>query len=106
MSLLFNSDLAEWDTSRVTDTSWMFRKSTTDSGDSNDCILVGVNGEQMADLKCANTEYDPSFNGDVSKWQTGRVTDMSSMFFGCEIFDTDVSKWDTESVNDMSYMFM
>ena len=28
-----------------------------------------------------------NFNGDISKWDVSNVTDMTSMFFGCELFN-------------------
>ena len=36
-----------------------------------------------------------SFNGDISKWDTSKVTDMSSMFKGAVAFNADISKWNT-----------
>jgi surface protein len=46
-----------------------------------------------------------AFNGDVSGWDTGSVTNMSGMFASATAFNGDVSGWDTGSVTDMSYMF-
>ena len=46
----FNGDVSSWDTSSVTDMSYMFY------------------------------HYTPNFNGDVSSWDTSSVTDMSHMF--------------------------
>src|SRR5574344_1818344 len=45
------------------------------------------------------------FNGDISKWDTSNVTNMSRMFNGSH-FNGDISKWDTSKVTDMSDMFM
>ena len=38
---------------------------------------------------------------------TKNVTDMWSMFSGCNSLNSlpDISKWNTSNVNDMSYMF-
>jgi surface protein len=58
-----------------------------------------------------------SFNGDISKWDTSSVTNMSIMFKdssygrdyktkdGERIIIRDISKWDTGKVTDMSGMF-
>jgi surface protein len=46
-----------------------------------------------------------SFNGDVSNWDTGKVTDMSFMFHRAFSFNQDISNWDTSSVTDMGSMF-
>jgi surface protein len=43
---------------------------------------------------------------DVSNWNTGLVTNMSSMFYYCPNLTTlDVSNFDTSKVINMSYMF-
>ena len=46
-----------------------------------------------------------SFNGDISKWDVSRVTDMSLMFHHEASFDGDLSKWDVSRVKTMSSMF-
>ena len=43
---------------------------------------------------------------DVSKWETGNVTDMNAMFSNCSSLQTvDVSKWETDNVTAMAGMF-
>ncbi|GHP09450.1 hypothetical protein PPROV_000818500 [Pycnococcus provasolii] len=46
-----------------------------------------------------------SFNQDISWWYTSKVTDMSNMFNGATSFDQDISRWYTSKVTDMSNMF-
>ena len=44
---------------------------------------------------------------DVSGWNTAMVTDMSSMFEGCHaLTELDVSGWNTTTVTNMSWMFV
>ncbi len=38
------------------------------------------------------------FNGDISKWDTSDVTNMSSMLHGANSFNGDLSNWDTSNV--------
>jgi len=45
------------------------------------------------------------FNGNVSGWNTGSVTNMSFMFLSCLVFNQDVSGWDTSSVTNMNGVF-
>ena len=69
-------DMANWDTSNVTDMSRMF----------DGCAYL--------------TSID------VSKWNTSNVTNMSGMFTGCaHLTNIDVSGFDTSNVTDMTYMF-
>ena len=44
---------------------------------------------------------------DIFRWNTENITNMSHMFFGCNLLESlpDISKWDTKNVKDMSYMF-
>merc|ERR1712178_469621 len=46
-----------------------------------------------------------SFNGDISKWDVSKVTDMTSMFDSARSFNGDISKWDVSSVTIMDKMF-
>ena len=47
-----------------------------------------------------------SFDGDLSGWDTGHVTNMYSMFSGASSFNGDIGGWDTGRVTDMSWMFL
>lgn len=49
--------------------------------------------------------YNGKFNGDISKWDTSNVRDMSFLFGACFDFRGDISKWDTSNVRDMNHMF-
>lgn len=50
-------------------------------------------------------ERAPAFNADISGWNTSRVTNMSSMFEQASAFNADISGWDTSRVTNMSKMF-
>ena len=43
--------------------------------------------------------------GDIPCWDTSQVTDMSSLFYNCKLFDIDISGWDVSNVTNMSCMF-
>ncbi|WP_169728497.1 BspA family leucine-rich repeat surface protein, partial [Williamsoniiplasma luminosum] len=38
------------------------------------------------------------FNGDISKWDTSNVIDMTAVFSRTKMFNQDISKWDTSKV--------
>ena len=46
-----------------------------------------------------------NFNQDISCWSVSKVILMYDMFYGCKKFDQDISKWDVSNVTDMGYMF-
>ena len=39
-----------------------------------------------------------TFNGDISKWDTGKVTTMIDMFYSASAFNQDIGDWNTERV--------
>ena len=43
-----------------------------------------------------------SFNGDLSSWDVGRVTNMSFMFYGATSFNGDLSSWNVGQVTGMN----
>merc|ERR1712216_923598 len=45
------------------------------------------------------------FDADISKWGTGKVTDMNAMFYHASAFNQDIGDWNTAHVTDMGFMF-
>ena len=45
------------------------------------------------------------FNGDISKWEVSRVTNMNSLFSFATSFNSDISKWDVSNTKQMPNMF-
>ena len=41
-----------------------------------------------------------TFNGDISKWNTSRVSTLYHTFWGSK-FNRDISKWDTSKVRNL-----
>ncbi len=95
-------DLAQADTSRVTDMSCMFR---------GDSFLQGLNISGMDTHNVTDMSY--MFYGcycikelDLSSFDTSNVTSMSKMFNECRSLETvDLSHFDTSKVTDMKAMF-
>jgi len=46
-----------------------------------------------------------SFNGDISRWDTSKVTKMSYMFAGTISFNGDISEWMTKNIAHTDRMF-
>ena len=46
-----------------------------------------------------------TFNADISKWDTGKVTDMNHMFYKAYAFNQDIGSWNTAQVTRMNGMF-
>ena len=44
---------------------------------------------------------ESTFDGDISKWNTAKVTDMGYMFISASAFNQDIGSWNTAQVTDM-----
>jgi surface protein len=73
--------MPNWDTSLVTDMSG----------------IDGTSGQGFG--------YKSTVNGDISKWNTEKVTDMGVMFFEASAFKQAIGSWNTAEVTAMNGMF-
>jgi surface protein len=79
-----------WDTSNVTDMSWMFDTAIKFNQDIGNWNTSNVT--DMSDM--FNTAI--KFNQDIDKWNIKKVTNMYGMFSGAENFNQDyISRWNT-----------
>jgi surface protein len=91
--------IENWDTSEVTDMSYLFHKRTKfDAGIGNWNTEKVTNMENMF----AGATL---FNQSIGQWQTENVTTMDSMFWQAESFNQPIGQWQTENVTTMGWMF-
>lgn len=74
------------------------------------CSNLEMSATDAPDLSAVNNcfgtfEYCSIFNGDISNWNTGNVTNMSNMFYGATNFNQDIGDWNVENVTEMISMF-
>ncbi|WP_425437733.1 BspA family leucine-rich repeat surface protein [Mesoplasma corruscae] len=95
----FNQDLNNWNTSKVTNMYRMFQNASSFNEDISNWDTSNVtNMEGMFN-------YASSFNQDINNWDTSKVSNMSFMFRNAINFNQDLNNWDTSKVTDMSWMF-
>ena len=97
---LILSNLTGWDTSKITDMSYMFAS----------CSVAGLDLSRWDMSSCTNINGMFSgttnlFSIDLSAWDTSSIEDMGSVFSSSSVTDVDLSNWDTSSAVDMSWMF-
>ena len=78
-----------------------YTKVDSDPGDANASTSVTTGVTNMRGW----FNGSPTFNGDISHWDTSQVTDMGNMFSFSTSFNQDVGKWDTSNVINMDGMF-
>ena len=99
-------DLNYIDTSAITNMSYLFSNDRTHGYE-----LEAFNGDiSKWDVSKVTNMEDmfrgaTSFNGDISEWKVTQVTNMFSMFNGATSFDQDISEWKVGNVISMEYMF-
>ena len=94
-------DLSTWNTSNVTDMSWMFYSCYMSKLDISNFDTSNVTNMDVMFAKCTLLEKI-----DVSKWDTSKVMSMGGMFFDCEsLIELDLSTWDVSNVSNMFSMF-
>ena len=115
--------ISTWETSGVTDMSWLFcaRQDWMDEDDDepcpecDSCVLpasANTFNEDIGawDTSGVKTMYGmfngaSSFNQDIGDWAVDSVTHMGGLFNGALAFNQDVGAWDTSSVKNMADMF-
>jgi surface protein len=85
-----------WDTSNVTNMSFMFGFSSFNQN------IIGWDVSNVTNM--SNMFYVTPFNQILSSWEVSNVTNMSNMFAQTP-FDKYINSWDVSSVTDMSDMF-
>ncbi|PPE04117.1 BspA family leucine-rich repeat surface protein [Williamsoniiplasma lucivorax] len=97
--IVFNQNLANWNTRNITNMQGVFRGATRFNGDISTWNTANV-------ITMENMFFSAwAFNQDLSKWDTSKVQDMSGMFCDTRAFNQDLSKWNTANVESMSQMF-
>jgi len=98
----FNGDISDWDVSQVTNMHQMFFGAGSFEGEN-----LAWDVSSVADTGMVSMFRDArSFTGDLSGWNTGKLTDMSFMFFGAHSFEGgDLRTWDVSKVTNMYSMF-
>jgi surface protein len=96
----FYAPVANWNTSNITNMSYMF------SGATNfDTDITGWNTSSVTNMAGMFNNAD-SFNQDISGWNVSNVTNMFRMFAFNNIFNQSLSAWDTGNVSNFGEMFL
>ena len=99
----FNSDISFWDTSNVTDMSYMFQSfPPSEEKHSFNQPLDNWNVSSVKNFE--SMFYNSNFNQNIGSWDTSSSTSLRAMFEYTN-FNYDIGAWDTSNVTSMEYMF-
>ena len=96
---VFNSDISNWNVSKVKNMSYMFIGADSFNSDISEWNVSSL--ENMSYMFC----YAVLFNSVILNWNVSKVKDMSFMFYGATVFNTSIANWDVSNVENMSSMF-
>lgn len=88
----FNSDISEWDTSKITNIGSMLQNCVAFNRPLNNWDVSKVTHMVNAFYGCV------AFNQPLNNWDTGLATNMTTMFFGCSSYNQDISNWNVSKV--------
>lgn len=95
---LTNPDFSNFNTTSVTNMSYMFAGCSKFNGNVSSWNTSSVTNMTSMFLGCT------LFNQDITSWNVSVVTNMSSMFQNAAAFNQDITNWNTGSVTNMSSM--
>ena len=70
----------------------------------NTSLVTDMNGLSGNNIK-QGFSWKPDFNGDISNWDTSKVTNMYAMFWQTTSFNKPIGSWDTSKVTNMNSVF-
>ena len=94
----FNSDIANWNTSGVTEMLYMF-----ESAKAFNQPIGSWDTSAVRDM--SRMFRDTAFNQPIGSWDVSAVTGMSQMFASAVAFNQPIGSWDVSAVRDMSRTF-
>ena len=92
-------NINNWNTSNVTDMSYLFARSHNFNqpiGNWNTSNVTTMEGMFYA---------EPTFNQPIGNWNTTNVTSMAEMFYDASNFNQPIGNWNTGNVTTMASMF-
>ncbi len=100
----FNGNISNWDVGSVTDFSSMFSSALVFNQNINDWNI----GEHVTGTINMESLFRAAyaFNQPLNNWDVSKVTNMSSMFRFARNFNQPINNWDISSVSNIRRMFL
>jgi surface protein len=102
-SIFNSSTISSWDTTYVTDMSYMFNMNSY--GSAFNQPLNSWNVSSVTNMR-SMFSFCSVFNQNLNSWNVSNVTDMGDMFSYCAAFNGNITSWNTGNVTNMNQMFV
>jgi len=96
---LFNSNINNWNTSKVIDMDYMFFEAESFDQPLDNWDVSNVRTMYIM------FSYAKNFNQNINNWDTSHVINIRGIFYGAESFNQPLNNWDTSHVVDMGVVF-
>lgn len=96
--------ISGWDTSNVTDMSFMF---ASDTWNNNSAFVGDLSSWDVSKVTTMSQMFSGAmeFNNDISGWNTSQVTNMHNLFYYATKFNQDLSKWCVKKITSRPMAF-
>ena len=103
----FNSNISNWNTSNVTNMSFMFNNARVFNQPINRNTIGSTTYWDTSSVTDMQSMFSGAyfFNKNISLWNTSNVTNMNNMFVGTNAFNQNIGNWNTSNVTNMQSMF-
>ena len=101
----FNQKIANWNTSNVTNMSYMFANASLFNQDITSWLTTSVTNMEAMFLSATNFNQKIKRNTSFNYWNTSNVINMSKMFQNATYFNQPIINWIVSNVTNMSGMF-
>ena len=88
-----------WNTSLVTDMSWLFYRDTAFNQ-----AIGSWDTSKVTDMEYMFWQA-AAFNQTIGSWDTSQVANMNAVFYRAAAFNQVIGSWDTSQVTNYKYMF-
>ena len=95
----FNNDISNWDVSNVTNMRYMFSCATSFNQPLDNWDVSNITNMNYMFIFATN------FNQPLDNWDVSNIKTMQCMFYCATSFNQTLDNWDVSNVTDMGYMF-
>jgi surface protein len=103
---VFNQFIGDWNTQNVINMSGMFQYTPAFNQPIGNFNTTNVTNMSYMFADSLFNNQPTAFNQSIGNWNTSNVTNMSNMFLNADLFNQPIGNWNTQNVLNMGRMFI